>query len=228
MSALYPINPANPLTALSQDFQAAPGVPVSIVGSGSGALPAVANFSTINMPLRFQGGILSMGNLSTIDNGQIYFGGNQFQFITDNFMTISADNGLTLETTNGLIDILASNAINLRTSSINMTASTIGITGLSSINGSAYRGANPLFSTIGVSANNDSITEGITFGGADGCFQGYNTVPSTFEIKTNTNLDLVATQLMQIVAGTVTMSNVSSINNVNFTALVSTVNGLAA
>jgi len=123
---------------------------------------------------------------------------------------------------------LASNAINLTTSSINMTASTIGITGLSSINGSAYRGANPLFSTIGVSANNDSITEGITFGGADGCFQGYNTVPSTFEIKTNTNLDLVATQLMQIVAGTVTMSNVSSINNVNFTALVSTVNGLAA
>jgi hypothetical protein len=153
MSALYPINPANPLTALSQDFQAAPGIPVSIVGSGGVALPAIANFSTINMPVRAAGGILSMGNLSTIDYGQIYFGGNEFQFRTVNYMTSSADQGLTLQTTSGLIDLLANTAINLRanatvnvlTSSINMTASTIGITGLSTINGVDF---NALVSTV--------------------------------------------------------------------------------
>ena len=155
MSALYPINPANPLTALSQDFQAAPGIPVSIVGSGDGTLPANAEFSTI---------------------------------------------------------------------------SAFGLSNVSSINGAAYRGANPQFSTIGVSANNDSITEGINFGNplAQGCFLGYNTVPSTFEIKTGANLDLSADWLMQIAGATISMTGVSSINNVNFNALVSTVNGLAA
>ena len=243
MSALFPINPANSLTALSQDFQAAPGIPVSIVGSGSGP-GGNSSFLTI---LNSDGSTINFG-LSTTDVTVSLATSkppaaliNYFDVYTDSSMTlICKDFSATFSSSENEVIISGKTSASFATTGVSsgtvfidgngfvsIYGSGVELDNVSSINGAAYRGANPQFSTIGVIANTDSLTEGITFGN-NGCFLGFNSVPSTFEIKTGTNLDLAATGLMQIGAATVLMTGVSSINNVNFNALVSTVNGLAA
>lgn len=95
MSLLYPINPATPGGAISQDFQASIGLPVSIVGSGPGPGPS-GTASTITNGSEY----VTCGANSTITLGS---GGASNQEISMKYggvesVTIAATDSLTLKT----------------------------------------------------------------------------------------------------------------------------------
>jgi hypothetical protein len=142
MSVIWPPTPANTSVALSQDFQAALGVPVTLVGSGGGGGSTNPSFSTISMPAGGSG------------SGRILWSSTAFiEAPSDTTLNLVGDSGITLTAGGGSACVKIFN----QGADLGGDLSVLNILNVSTINGSPYTvggiSIDPVVNTIGVTVS---------------------------------------------------------------------------